>query len=148
MKTCVQCRSSKPILKGFYTPYFGKCKACTKQNMALDRINNPEKYAERDRKRYHNNPRRKTQCNRAAMKASKEYPLHKKARSLAANAVRDGRLHKQPCEICGKEKVEAHHEDYHQPLVVRWLCRKHHMEQHRQYDLNQQLVDNQKEAAA
>ena len=32
-----------------------------------------------------------------------------------------------PCEVCGAmEKIEAHHEDYSKPFVVRWLCRVHH----------------------
>lgn len=43
------------------------------------------------------------------------------------NAVRDGRLFKQPCH-CGSVKVEAHHEDYSKLLEVVWLCKRHHME--------------------
>jgi hypothetical protein len=49
------------------------------------------------------------------------------------NAIRDGRLERQPCEICGVEKTDAHHDDYSKPLEVRWLCRKHHGIQHRKY---------------
>lgn len=41
-----------------------------------------------------------------------------------------GILVKQPCEICGELKVEAHHDDYHKPFEVRWLCIKHHHEFH------------------
>jgi len=55
-----------------------------------------------------------------------------RARKAAANAVRDGRLTRQPCEVCGRtETVEAHHDDYTKPLDVRWLCRPHHRELHR-----------------
>jgi len=66
-----------------------------------------------------------------------------RARRKAMNAVRDaikrGELTPQPCEVCelppyredGRRQVEAHHEDYRQPLTVRWRCRPHHMVLHR-----------------
>lgn len=41
-------------------------------------------------------------------------------------AIRQGLLVPEPCEVCGKSKVDAHHSDYTRPLAVRWLCRKHH----------------------
>lgn len=47
-------------------------------------------------------------------------------------AYRTGRLVSQPCEVCGAVKTDAHHDDYDQPLVVRWLCRTHHSAQHGQ----------------
>jgi len=31
-----------------------------------------------------------------------------------------------PCEVCGSEDVERHHQDYSKPMLVRWLCRPHH----------------------
>jgi ribosomal protein S27AE len=39
-------------------------------------------------------------------------------------------LIKQPCEVCGNLKAQAHHDDYSKPLQVRWLCQKHHTEHH------------------
>lgn len=45
-------------------------------------------------------------------------------------AIANGTLVKQPCEVCGALKVEAHHDDYSKPLDVRWLCRIHHIEHH------------------
>lgn len=41
-----------------------------------------------------------------------------------------GVLTPQPCEECGHEKAEAHHDDYDKPGHVRWLCRKHHLRLH------------------
>lgn len=38
----------------------------------------------------------------------------------------NGKIFKQPCEVCGESKAQAHHEDYSKPLEVRWLCTKHH----------------------
>lgn len=57
-----------------------------------------------------------------------------KAHWTVSNAIRDGRLHRQPCEKCGSERSDAHHADYSKPLEVQWLCRKHHGEQHRIYE--------------
>ena len=46
-------------------------------------------------------------------------------------ALKHGVLVKQPCEECGTvERVEGHHEDYDAPLVVVWLCRRHHRLRH------------------
>ena len=46
-------------------------------------------------------------------------------------AVSKGKLKRLPCEVCGLEKSEAHHDDYEKPLDVRWLCKKHHTEHHK-----------------
>ena len=53
-----------------------------------------------------------------------------RAKSLVRRAIQDGSLVRKPCETCGAEKVEAHHDDYSQPLAVRWLCRTHHRRWH------------------
>jgi hypothetical protein len=47
-------------------------------------------------------------------------------RGKVNRALRQGILVRQPCEVCGAIKVDAHHDDYDQPLAVRWLCRTHH----------------------
>lgn len=54
----------------------------------------------------------------------------KEARRLAAYAVKTGKIEKFPCEKCGSIKVHAHHDDYDNPLKVRWLCSKCHAEEH------------------
>lgn len=57
--------------------------------------------------------------------------IKRAAHILVGNAVRDGRIVKAPCEICGNTKSNAHHDDYSKPLTVRWLCDDHHNEWHR-----------------
>lgn len=54
-----------------------------------------------------------------------------KARSIVNHAIRDGRIERMPCEICGEPKTQAHHDDYDKPLDVRWLCVKCHNDWHR-----------------
>lgn len=67
------------------------------------------------------------------------YSREKKRAVLAvARAVKSGRLTPQPCECCGanpvcadgRRGVHAHHEDYAQPLCVKWLCKACHDEEH------------------
>lgn len=72
------------------------------------------------------------------------YPEKTKARQMAANAIRDGKLERKPCEKCGNPKSHAHHFDYSRPLDVVWLCSVHHGEVHRRYP---STVPSQAEAA-
>lgn len=60
----------------------------------------------------------------------KRRPRHE-ARWKVRREIEAGRLQPKPCEVCGAEKVDGHHDDYSKPLSVRWLCRKHHAEHHR-----------------
>ena len=61
-----------------------------------------------------------------------------KAKALVLKAIRKGLLVRLPCEVCGMEPTQAHHNDYRKPLQVRWLCRKHHVEHHQR--LRQQRI--------
>ena len=45
-------------------------------------------------------------------------------------ALKTGKLVRWPCEVCGDEQSDGHHPDYSRPLVVVWLCKKHHREVH------------------
>jgi|SRR5215472_1854332 len=51
-------------------------------------------------------------------------------RSTARRARRLGKLQPETCECCGTAKVEMHHDDYTQPLQVRWLCKRCHVDLH------------------
>ena len=61
-------------------------------------------------------------------------PEHKNkmiARRLLNNKVSRKNVVRGYCEVCGNNKAEAHHEDYLKPLEVTWLCKKHHVEKHK-----------------
>jgi hypothetical protein len=58
-------------------------------------------------------------------------PEKQRVQRAAYGAIKRGRLVRLPCEVCGSEMVDAHHDDYSKPFDVRWLCRTHHMELHR-----------------
>lgn len=48
------------------------------------------------------------------------------AHGAVQSAIKTGRLVRQPCEVCGKQRTYAHHDDYSKLLEVRWLCPFHH----------------------
>jgi len=58
------------------------------------------------------------------------YPEKVKARQIVHNAIQSGKLVRKPCEVCGDDNTQAHHEDYNKPLDVIWLCPKHHRKKH------------------
>lgn len=45
--------------------------------------------------------------------------------------IRRGQITRLPCEVCG-QKAQAHHPDYTKPREIRWLCRKHHNQVHKE----------------
>lgn len=61
----------------------------------------------------------------------KRNPEKRRAHEIVFDAVAAGTLVRQPCERCG-EPAQAHHEDYSKPLLVTWLCPRHHKARHRE----------------
>jgi hypothetical protein len=59
-----------------------------------------------------------------------EHRRKHKARVAAYRLIRDGKVTKKPCETCGAEKSEMHHDDYDKPKEIRWLCRLCHKAEH------------------
>lgn len=53
-----------------------------------------------------------------------------KSQAAVRVALRQKKLTRGKCEICGSLRVDAHHDDYSKPLEVRWLCRRHHQQWH------------------
>jgi hypothetical protein len=121
--------------------YMGKCKVCHKANIKDARERNAEHYKEFDRKRANLPHRIKARAEYAQTKAGKDahqrsvkkwqikHPNRRAASHILNNAVRDGKIVRLPCFICGA-KAHAHHPDYDRPLDVIWLCPKHHYETH------------------
>lgn len=80
-----------------------------------------------------NNPNWKGGMNKSEItqRYREKYPEKYLAHRLMRNAIRKKDIIPLPCEVCGKEKVEGHHEDYSKPLDIIWLCKKHHLEAHK-----------------
>jgi hypothetical protein len=147
MKTCFKCNEEKPVGEFYRHPQMkdgrlGKCKECTKRDVQKNYRDNIDHYKEYERGRAKLPHRKqasaeyqKTEAGREAMRRSRakwlrNNPIKRAAHTITGNAIRDGKLIRQPCEVCGEEKVDAHHDDYNYPMSVRWLCRKHHAEHH------------------
>src|SRR6266576_1828159 len=69
-------------------------------------------------------------CKRANWNVSPEAHAKGKTRALTTAAIRRGEIKKMPCEICGNEKTEPHHEDYNDFMKIKWLCLSHHRKLH------------------
>jgi len=136
MKVCNTCRQAKP-LKDFHNDsrskdgHVNSCKPCACARARNNRDDNLEYRRAYDRERART-PKRKDQDREALRKKRARNPARAKAHWAVANALRNGRMQKQPCEVCGEKEVDGHHDDYSKPLDVRWLCRTHHCEHHAQ----------------
>lgn len=61
------------------------------------------------------------------------FPEKRRVQRIVHDAVASGRLVRpDACVTCGTAcKPDAHHDDYTQPLSVRWLCRSCHVRHHK-----------------
>lgn len=148
-KRCFRCSQTKP-LSAFYKHAqmsdgrLNKCIECTKSDAREHRLRNLEKVRQYDRKRGGNPDRvaaRKAYATTlegklAAARSRKAWIVVNaykvKAANAVSNALRDGRLTRQPCFVCGAP-AQAHHPDYSAPLAVSWLCAKHHSQLHKEH---------------
>lgn len=149
IKTCFGCKQEKSVDEFYRHPAMAdgrlnKCKSCKKADSNQHRRENIEKVREYDRKRgsqphrvasrreYSRTEQGRERCASAKRAYAERNPLKRAAHVAVGNALRDGRLVKEPCEICTDPKAEAHHDDYSKPLEVRWLCDPHHKQWHKE----------------
>lgn len=61
------------------------------------------------------------------------HPLARWAHRSFEAALRKGLVTRQPCAMCGAEPADFHHDpnSYDQPLLGVFLCRRHHIAEHR-----------------
>jgi hypothetical protein len=82
---------------------------------------------------YQKTERGKAAHKRAVNKWLDKNDIKRKSHIIVGNAIKYGKLKKEPCEVCGCLDVHAHHDDYAKPLDIRWLCDIHHNEWHSKY---------------
>lgn len=112
----------------FYKSDKTGCKDCIRKRVGANRLAKIDYYREYDRMRA-SMPHRLAQNIAIGRRWRSQHPLRRKAQVVVGNALRDGRLARLPCLICG-EKAEAHHTHYDAPLEVVWLCSAHHKQAH------------------
>ncbi len=124
---CNTCGGVKPAWD-FYQSNGSHCKSCVRARVKARARANPKVHA-------YDRARSKTAEKKAAIRKTvkawrQNNPNAYRAQTALGNALRDGKIKRQPCEVCGAEKVHAHHDDYSRPLEVRWLCPLHHQRHH------------------
>ena len=137
-KICFKCNLEKPIdhfykQKRIVDGYLGKCKECTKTDVKNNYNNNFLKKRQYEQKRFQD-PVRKAKAAEYQDKHRENNPEKYKARNAVNNAIRDKKLFRSPCRVCGNLKSQAHHHDYSKPLDVDWLCFKCHRTLHGQHN--------------
>ena len=131
MKKCFKCNEKKELSEfykhsGMSDGHLGKCKVCTKQDAYIHRHESPN----REKILAYDRGRGARQDSSYQKEYRKKFPKKYKAHSLINYAIKSNKLFREPCEICGKEKTHAHHDDYDKPLNIRWLCAEHHRQWH------------------
>lgn len=132
MKLCKKCNTEKSELefhkrKASSDGLSNMCKACQSE-YDKNRANLPKRV--NARVEYSKTDRGREAAKRARKKWLESNAIKRGVHVITGNAIRDGRLVKQKCEICCDSNVVAHHDDYAKPLNVRWLCAAHHHQWH------------------
>lgn len=138
-KTCPRCERSFQLEVGFYRDktkgdgYSTHCRTCRSAKDMRWRRKNPQ-YA----KEWRQNNREYMRESNRKWQAKDESQIKKLAHRITKKAIRSKVLVPKDCESCkapalhasGRRRVHAHHDDYRQPLLVRWLCPSCHQAFH------------------
>lgn len=104
------------------------CKPCVKARVKTHRREN-DSVREYDRNRPRPEGWDLTEQERQRRRRA-QYPIKSYASQLVYRAIKKGQIMRQPCEECGSERADAHHDDYSKPYDVRFLCPLHHRRWH------------------
>ncbi len=104
------------------------CKSCWCERVRTRRRTNPA-VQEYDRNRA-KLPHRKEAARRITINWRADNPEKWAAHIAVNNALRAGKIKREPCLFCSDTKTHAHHTDYSKPLHVRWVCAKCHHRMH------------------
>lgn len=147
MKQCIHCDRMLPLSE-FYRHaqmadgHLNACRDCKRSYQRRRNRENPERSRASDRAKRRKNPRlyaeaqkrwakeNRVRRNEIASSWRKRNKDKVRAQAAVKRAIGRGELVRQPCEQCGAQSVHAHHDDYTQPLDVRWLCPKCHGRHH------------------
>jgi len=136
-KTCFKCGATRPTSEFYRHPrmadgHLGKCKICTRLDVAANRAgkSKDQKWLARERARC------VAKQGAYRLRYKEMYPERVSARTALSNAITRGKI-KKPlrCDVCGfkgaARQIQGHHGDYSKPLDVMWLCARCHADQHR-----------------
>jgi hypothetical protein len=136
VKLCSICKEEKDIFTfqkkcTSSDGYATICKPCGAAQDRQRRLDNTEKYREKDKRRYQNHTERKKVYKRLADK-KKKHPERVRAKQKLKYYMKSGKIIKPTsCNVCHKERpIDGHHEDYNDPLGIIWLCKPCHTKHH------------------
>ena len=132
-KTCCACKEIKPLAE-FYEysrptsiGYSARCRPCHLEHCR--ELRNSEHGKEVYRK-WTKSETGSTSIQKRMATWRDKNKEKRRAHSAISNAIRDNRLKRIPCRICGIENGEAHHLSYDDPYNVDWLCKSCHVKIH------------------
>ena len=141
-KICRNCNQKKPLDQFYWhlsmrDKHRSDCKICFQEKRHdYQQVYNIERRHTKAYKQWQHEYEKTTEYQEAhrehAAQYRQQYPERIQACNLVNNSLRNGRLSRQFCEVCGTfQNVEAHHKDYSKPLDIDWLCSKCHALYHR-----------------
>ncbi len=142
IRICKGCGGHFPQIE-LYVGITTHCKPCWREKVRKNREKLADYYIQYDKARAMRPDRIEARRAYAQTENGKEHialarkawqvgnPERRAAHIKVSNAIRDGKLIKAPCEVCGSQVSDAHHDDYSKPLDIRWLCKTHHGEHHK-----------------
>ncbi len=135
MKKCTRCKEEKNSseFQKRAMSRDGLTSACKKCLSGYDKSRALLPHRVQARKNYLNTEKGRASSGRAKKRWAESNVVKRAAHIILGNALRSGGIVKlDKCEECGSDKkLHGHHDDYSQPLGVRWLCTKCHTEWHK-----------------
>ncbi len=141
MKQCKICRQIKP-LQDFHKDRklsdgrFNECKVCNNNRRIRYKTIEFTNIEWRERRIQYHYDRQHLYTPNVSIEKRNEYAkkqrLKRKKENHARYLANKEYPHNQPCEVCGSILTERHHDDYSKPLEIRWLCKIHHEDHHKE----------------
>ncbi len=145
-RICGKCHQEKP-LEQFYKHirdgYQSRCKDCKREESRLRnqtpqrKVYNQQFAQDLKENGYFREYARRPEVKKRKSKQMSEYYHNPeltpkfKARRKTRTLITNGTIKKQPCVVCGNLLSQPHHVDYDNPTNIKWLCREHHLKEHK-----------------
>lgn len=150
VKTCRECGAELPLSEFYAHPkmadgHLNKCKTCVRNRVRKHAEENAERINAYNRSRaslplrrmardaYQKTERGIESGRKAKAAWALKNPERRVAHHAVNNAVRDGKIMRMACEVCGDDKTQAHHVAYDRPMLVVWMCAAHHAQTHKEH---------------
>ncbi len=128
-KKCCRCQEMKDLIEYSKNRYktdghSAVCKVCESFYAKQWADRHPDYYF----LKYHTDPEYRVKQSKHQGEWAIKNPDKLKAQQYLRSKIQTGKITRMPCEVCGKERSQAHHWSYLEEnwLDVVWLCQFHH----------------------